>query len=59
MSAKVTLPSRLLFDPKKESQHQWTSSVNTDIRARFEAMRRAARIQSQSPNVALIRRNQK
>lgn len=58
MSAKVTYPTKSLFDPKKESQHQWTSSVSTDIRARFERMRRE-RIQAQSQNVAPIRKAQK
>jgi hypothetical protein len=54
MSAKVTLPSRSLLQGMP-----YTPAVNTDLKAKFEAIRRAARIQSQSPNVALIRKAQK
>lgn len=53
MSAKVTYPTKTLYQGMT-----YTSAVNTDIRARFERMRRE-RIQSQSQNVAPIRKAQK
>jgi hypothetical protein len=54
MSAKVTLPSRSLLQGMP-----YTNAASTDLRSKFEALKRAARIQSQSPNVALIRKAQK
>lgn len=53
MSAKVTYPTKTLYQGML-----YTPAVNTDIRARFERMRRE-RIQAQSQNVAPIRKAQK
>jgi hypothetical protein len=53
MNAKQTLPSRRLNDPNKETQHIYTHSTKTDIRALFRALQVEAR---QSANVAQIRR---
>jgi hypothetical protein len=53
MNAKRTEPSRRLFDPSKETQHAWTSSAATDLKARFEQIRRAMQ---KAPSVALVRK---
>lgn len=54
--SKRTEPSRSLFDPNKETQHQWTNSASTDLRAKFQALKVEARL---SANVAPIRRKAK
>jgi hypothetical protein len=49
---KKTLPTRSLFDPDRETQLPWTSGLNTDLKAKFEAIRRQMR---QTKTVQLVR----
>lgn len=52
---RKVLPSRSLFDPDKSTQLPWTGAVNTDLRAKFQAMKRE-RLQKDSANVTQIKR---
>jgi hypothetical protein len=54
MSAKVTFPTRSLLQGMP-----YTNAASTDLKAKFEALRRAARVQTKAPNVTQIRGNQK
>jgi hypothetical protein len=55
---RKVIPSRLLFDPDKESQLQWVNHASTDIRTTFARVR-AEMLKKEAPSVAQLRKTKK